>query len=459
MKCFKNFLCMSGLLIISSHFLSAEKTVFYDSPLNDHDTFCAVWTTERTYDGDLPELRKMPKFGPGCFPDMPRLYSKTKIYLNVAIISKDGSFSKLFSFPASLLVFSENLESDKLTHVAFAPRSSGDHYREFIAVEGNNLIKYEVGTNLKIVGGKNQLKLSTNFAKRRHIASDIDTSFRPWEDENGNIYYKAFDAKNKKVSSFYKWNGRTEQPEKQKKTIKADVEKTPEGEVTETENEVTLKLGDNSFTIPLEFEIVDPLESREGLNRDVLRELKLMMREEGGVMQKLLKNAYLSKTHVDSILAALDIDNGGAGVLEDLNKKGVVIVEGKIGLTLPDYRDLKKALKKKDTFKQLSSESAAALKDAILKYAKTIMSDDHMKNIVDDFMQVKEQKDWIDWFKNNKKVMFELMFDYLASLPEEKSKQELARFIKSQIKIRNLLRIINFYKKSELFSGLTNEFI
>lgn len=517
MKIIKNIL-LTTTILVSSLLNLYSATVYYSNPIDDSDTFCAVWTTKRVYSGELTGESDTNK----------KMYSPEKMYINTAILSKDGSISKLFSFPASLLITPEELEKNSLKSVFFIPRKSGAHYRKFITVEGEKLFVYEVGTETKTKDGKPALTMSVNFAKRRHIASKLDPSYKPWADENENIYYKAFDTK--KLSSLYQWNSQTEKPEREK-PLTVNVAPTLEGTVTEENNIVTLKLGENTFKITEPYQIIDPLDSNEGwllnaylgygtemmpftkddfkkftetydlelgkiiaLNtlinankkivseitdeqietikndiqkmakafsakKDQLREIKKLMREDGGITSILKK--WLTNAEFNAILTAFDVDNAlGGGVIKKFNHNGKTeIVDGKIVIPLGYYRDLKRKCRQgfaKNLWESYTKESEDTLKKALRDYS-TRMSTKNLSATLNEFMQIKDQKDWAEWFDNNRSVKIELLFDYLATLDEDMLNKTLSELIKNQIKLRNLARIIAIYKSTDLYNGMKAE--
>jgi hypothetical protein len=89
------------------------------------------------------------------------------------------------SFPASLLVTPEDLEKSKPTWIGFMPNEQA-----MLAIEGDRLIKYNIRADYNIVTGK--AWFSVDFGKRTDIAQ-IDPSYKPFGDSDDDIFFKKTD--------------------------------------------------------------------------------------------------------------------------------------------------------------------------------------------------------------------------------------------------------------------------
>lgn len=191
--------------------------------------------------------------------------------------------------------------------------------------------------------------------------------------------------------------------------------------------------------------------------KDLLREAKKLMRE--NPINQDVEKKWLTNTEVNAILTALDPEQGvGGGVIEKFNHNGRTEVSGgKIVLPLGYYRDLKIKCKRnfdKKLWENYTKENEANLKQAIQSFSKKVVSGNQLADAINKFMNVKDQKDWKQWFIENKDVKIELLFDYLASQNKDSLNKIFSEHIQSQAQAKTLLKAVSSDKDSDLIKKL-----
>ena len=441
---------------------SATAEAFYDASHHDNDYTCVVKVTKHMYEGELTGQKDASE------------YSKEKWYFEVALFDK-ATLVETAAFPAALLVKPEELDSYKPSMISFIPRGvtavgTVGWDRELLSVENGHLFKYNLWAEKDSTTG--DVKLSIDFGKRipLYVKTAIDVSCIPWADKTGSVFFKAGDK-------FYKWDSQSEsvspvvsEPERPVVGgVAAEVMDTPEG--------LMVSILDKTFTIPSgkSFRMIDPLVIDEKTfaklsekSRNVMRELKLFMREKG-VFAGLKK--WMTNLEYETLVEAFDPQNPIS--------KGVIIVKyakgpkaGTINMEQPHgplvglfedsyfipwayYRALKSAMRKGrlDDAKQwedFTEDKVSELKRALLEYPQSRISK-IFKDVLNRFLKVKDQKSWETWFeRDNKDLNIELMFDWLASLDRETL---ITTSKEAGISGRRLVLIVDMYTRTDLYAG------
>lgn len=523
--------------------VSAAKKVipdaYYDKSTHANDyNFIISGVTQKTYVGSLPGQSAAS-------------LSPVKWYYQVALFDGNNLVG-VYEAPASLLVTPETLDASKPTKIAFIPRKptkagTMGWDREFFAVENGMLVKYSVWADKNPETGK--MDISVDFGKRwpLYVTGNLDPSYAPWADANGNIIFSVIDAAG--ATRLMKWNNEKEivegvfgQPKK------SDVV-APTCSVAIDGTGTTVSVDNNSFVIPIDFkvitidpiginqekvmapylglgtadrplkkgsaenpqeyehfvleyqiapgqllvlydliasgksvvaspeltaaeqaklkEVVNQLKETYDKKKDLLRELKLVMREKGA--RSILKK-WLTNAEVDALIAALSL--GGGGVVVTYAQKGpskgamifnhqgkTEVQDGAIVVPWGYYRSLKTSMRKgvlddKNQWEAYADKKAYDLKRAIELYSKNVITK-KLKAAMDEFNKIAEQKSWDIWFeKENKSLTIELLFDYLASLDGTKLNLVLKNAGVSGIKARRVTTIVDMYRKTNLYLGL-----
>lgn len=497
---FKKILNLTILITLFSLNFSLAKNTLYEKSINNGDYKCKVWITKRAYEGSLPGVEAN--------------QSPQKWYINIAFFKNDDSLERAFSFPAALVVSENELDAFKPSLINFISKTNWD--REFLTIENNGLFKYQVWAEKDPSTGK--FHMSADFGKRIPIfipskASILDLSYTPWTDDSGNIYFKTLSENER--PNFFKWNSKTEKiescrekPQSEEPNAEDLKLENPDDENIEIIDPLSIRedfllnfyqdygtdkqpvakddidLLENSYQMAIgkiialnklyklgEEPVVETtlsddqkdylrktiseMASAYSMKKDLLRELKLVMREKG-VMSILRK--WLTNLEFNAILTALNPEEGGGGVISKFDHTGKTeIKDGQLVLALGYYRMLKEKCRKgfdKNMWEEYSPEKAKKLKRAIQGYCKKLLKKDStFKNALNSFMEVREQKNWIEWFEKNRNIIIELLFDYLAALNKKKLNDTLEKFIPSKIKRTRLVQIVDAYKKSNLCSG------
>ncbi len=495
---FKKILKSTLILTLTLIFLGHAENVIYEKPISGDDYSCKIWTTNRIYDGTFPDAKNQ---------------SPQKWYFNIAFFNSDNRLEKAFSFPAALLIREDEFEQFSPRLIGFMPRKNWD--REFLTIEDNGLYKYQIWAEKD---DKDKFHMSVDFGKRipLFVSSEktkLDLKYNPRADESGNIYFRVVTEEGAQPK-LLKWNSTTEKVETCKGTdarevsfADLDLENPSDDDIeiidplaikerffldayksygTEAQpvskedinflenfyqmaigkvialnklyqsgeepvTEFALTSNQKSFLRNTIIEMANAYESK----KDLIRELKLVMREKG--IMSILKK-WLTNLEFDAILAALNPQSGGGGVISKFNHNGKTeFKDGQIVLALGYYRMLKDKCRRgfdKNMWEDYSNKKEKSLRRAIQGYSKKLLKNESLlKSAFSDFQSIREQADWPEWFDKNRNVTIELLFDYLASLRLKKLNDLLEKFISSKIKRTRMLQIIDLYKKSNLYSG------